>query len=184
MIEKYYEEELRYLYESGSEFAKAHPQLARYLNIDSLGDRDPYVERLFEGFAFIAGRIREKLDESLPKLTEGLINLIWPQFFQEIPSLAIVQFEPRAGFLQESRVLPAGSEITTGQIGPGSDICRFRTIKPIVFNPLSLVTVKKESDNQNNDIFSFVFSLDTSVKWEKFDLKNKYLSFMQNTRLL
>jgi type VI secretion system protein ImpG len=171
VIEKYYEEELRYLYESGSEFAKAHPQLARYLNIDSLGDRDPYVERLFEGFAFIAGRIREKLDESLPKLTEGLINLIWPQFFQEIPSLAIVQFEPRAGFLQESRVLPAGSEITTGQIGPGSDICRFRTIKPIVFNPLSLVTVKKESDNQNNDIFSFVFSLDTSVKWEKFDLK-------------
>lgn len=170
MIEKYYEEELRYLYECGSEFAKAHPQLARYLNIDSLGDRDPYVERLFEGFAFIAGRIREKLDESLPRLTEGLINLIWPQFFQEIPSLAIVQFEPRPGFLQESRTLTAGSEITTGQIG-GSDICRFRTIKPIIFNPLSLIRVKKECDNQNNDIISFVFSLDTSVKWEKYDLK-------------
>jgi len=171
VIEKYYEEELRYLYESGAEFAKAHPQLARYLNIDSLGDRDPYVERLFEGFAFIAGRIREKLDESLPRLTEGLINLIWPQFFQEIPSLAIVQFEPRAGFLQESRILPAGSEITTGQIGPGLDICRFRTVKPIVFNPLLLVAVKKESDNQNNDVFTFEFSLDTSVKWEKYDLK-------------
>ena len=151
MIEKYYEEELRYLYESGSEFAKAHPQLARYLNIDSLGDRDPYVERLFEGFAFIAGRIREKLDESLPKLTEGLINLIWPQFFQEIPSLAIVQFEPRAGFLQESRVLPAGSEITTGQIGPGW-IYAGSGLLAHSFNPLSLVS-KKESDNQNNDIF-------------------------------
>jgi len=25
MVEKYYEEELRYLYESGREFAKAHP---------------------------------------------------------------------------------------------------------------------------------------------------------------
>ncbi len=171
MIKKYYEEELRYLYESGVEFAKAHPQIARYLNIDSLGDRDPYVERLFEGFAFIAGRIREKLDESLPQLTEGLINLIWPQFFQEIPSLAIVQFEPRAGYLQESRILPAGSEITTGQIGPGSDICRFRTTWPIIFNPLSLVTVKRESDYQNNDVFSFVFSLDTSVKWDKFDFK-------------
>jgi len=171
VIEKYYEEELRYLYESGPEFAKAHPQLARYLNIDSLGDRDPYVERLFEGFAFIAGRIREKLDESLPRLTEGLINLLWPQFFQEIPSLAIVQFEPRAGYLQECRTLPAGSEITTGQIGPGSDICRFRTIQPVTFNPLSLVSVKRESDNQNNDVFSFVFNLDTSVKWDKFDFK-------------
>lgn len=177
MIEKYYEEELRYLYESGAEFAKAHPQLARYLNIDSLGDRDPYVERLFEGFAFIAGRIREKLDESLPHLTEGLINLIWPQFFQEIPSLAIVQFEPRAGYLQESRILPAGSEVTTGQIGSGSDICRFRTIQPITFNPISLITVKKECDNQNNDVFSFVFNLDTSVKWDKFDL-NKISIFL------
>lgn len=171
MIKKYYEEELRYLYESGAEFAKAHPQIARYLNIDSLGDRDPYVERLFEGFAFIAGRIREKLDESLPQVTEGLINLIWPQFFQAIPSLAIVQFEPRAGYLQESRTLPAGSEITAGQIGPGSDICRFRTIQPITFNPLSLIKVKRQSDNQNNDVFSFVFSLDTSVKWEKYDFK-------------
>jgi type VI secretion system protein ImpG len=171
VIENYYEEELRYLYESGSEFAKAHPQLARYLNIDSLGDRDPYVERLFEGFAFIAGRIREKLDESLPQLTEGLINLVWPQFFQEIPSLAIVQFEPRPGYLQESKTLPAGSEITTGQIGPGLDICRFRTIQPTIINPLSLIKVKRESDNQNNDVFSFVFSLDTSVKWEKYNLK-------------
>ena len=55
MIENYYEEELRYLYESGSEFAKAHPQLARYLNIDSLGDRDPYVERLLRVLPLLQG---------------------------------------------------------------------------------------------------------------------------------
>ena len=74
MIEKYYEEELRYLYESGTEFAKAHPDRAQFLNIDSVGDRDPYVERLFEGFAFLAARIREKLDDSFPQLTEGIIT--------------------------------------------------------------------------------------------------------------
>jgi type VI secretion system protein ImpG len=33
--------------------------------------RDPYVERLFEGFAFLMGRLREKLDDDLPELTEG-----------------------------------------------------------------------------------------------------------------
>ena len=63
MIEKYYEDELRYLYESGREFAKAHPDRAQFLDIDAVGDRDPYVERLFEGFAFLARRIREKLDD-------------------------------------------------------------------------------------------------------------------------
>ena len=86
MIEKYYEEELRYLYDSGKEFARAHPDRAQFLNIDAVGDRDPYVERLFEGFAFLAGRIREKLDDSFPELTEGLINLLWPHFSHVIPS--------------------------------------------------------------------------------------------------
>lgn len=27
---------------------------------------DPYVERLFEGFAFSMGRLREKIDDDLP----------------------------------------------------------------------------------------------------------------------
>ena len=78
MIEKYYEEELRYLYESGRQFAEAHPDQARFLNIEAVGDRDPYVERLFEGFAFLAARIREKLDDSFPELSEGLVDLLWP----------------------------------------------------------------------------------------------------------
>lgn len=41
------------------------------LNLDKPGARDPYVERLFEGFAFLMGRLREKLDDDLPELTEG-----------------------------------------------------------------------------------------------------------------
>lgn len=159
------------MYECGREFARAHPQRARYLNIDSIGDRDPYIERLFEGFAFIAGRIRQKLDESLPQLTQGLINLIWPQFLQEIPSLTIVQFTPRFGFLQESRILPQGSEVMSSKPGPDSTVCKFRTTQPVIFNPLSLRKVGRGCDHLNNDVFSFVFSLDSSVKWEKFNLK-------------
>ena len=97
MIEKYYEEELRYLYDSGKEFARAHPDRAQFLNIDAVGDRDPYIERLFEGFAFLAGRIREKLDDSFPELTEGLINLLWPHFHHTIPSLTIIELLRKAG---------------------------------------------------------------------------------------
>ena len=37
MIEKLFEEELRYLYESGREFSKAHPDRAPFLNIDAVG---------------------------------------------------------------------------------------------------------------------------------------------------
>lgn len=60
---RYYEAEMRYLREAGKEFSRAHPDRAAMLNLDKTGARDPYVERLFEGFAFLMGRLREKLDE-------------------------------------------------------------------------------------------------------------------------
>ena len=62
---RYYDAEMRYLLEAGEEFARAHPEQAAMLNLDKAGVRDPYVERLFEGFAFLMGHFCEKLDASL-----------------------------------------------------------------------------------------------------------------------
>ncbi|ABG70802.1 hypothetical protein ECP_2818 [Escherichia coli 536] len=74
LTQRYYEAEMRYLREAGKEFAQAYPDRAAMLNLDKPGARDPYVERLFEGFAFLMGRLREKLDDDLPELTEGLVK--------------------------------------------------------------------------------------------------------------
>lgn len=52
LTQRYYEAEMRYLREAGKEFAQAYPDRAAMLNLDKPGARDPYVERLFEGFAF------------------------------------------------------------------------------------------------------------------------------------
>jgi type VI secretion system protein ImpG len=42
------------------------------LDLDKAGTPDPYVERLFEGFAFSMGRLRgRKIDDDLPELTKG-----------------------------------------------------------------------------------------------------------------
>ena len=166
MIEKFYEEELRFLYESGKEFAKAHPERARYLNIDSVGDRDPYVERLFEGFAFLTARIREKLDDMFPQLSEGILQLLWPQFLLEIPSLAIVEFKPRPGLLQGSKLLPRGSEILSNPCGPDATTCRFLTTTDINIHPLVLDKVLKNSDPKNLQTLEFRFSLEQGASWE------------------
>jgi type VI secretion system protein ImpG len=144
MIEKYYEEEIRYLYESGRQFAKAHPDQARFLNIDAVGDRDPHVERLFEGFAFLAARIREKLDDSFPELSGGMIDLLWPHLQQEIPSLAIVDFKPREGYLSETKVLPRGTELLSKPVGADNVICTFSTTQPLTLNPIALTGVEKQ----------------------------------------
>ena len=92
-IEDYYDQELRYLNEAGQEFARAFPQRARFLEITQRDDRDPYVERLFEGFAFLTGRVRQKLDDELPELTQSLLGLLWPHFLRPVPPLSILEFQ-------------------------------------------------------------------------------------------
>ena len=104
-ILRYYEAEMRYLREAGKEFAQAFPDRARMLNIDRIGERDPHVERLFEGFAFLMGRLRHKLDDELPELTEGLVSMLWPHYLRMIPSLSILELIPTAGALQRHDVI-------------------------------------------------------------------------------
>lgn len=82
---RYYDAEMRYLLEAGEEFARAHPEQAAMLNLDKAGARDPFVERLFEGFAFLMGRMREKLDDDLPELTEGVVSLLYHIIYVPFP---------------------------------------------------------------------------------------------------
>lgn len=91
---RYYDAEMRYLREAAKEFAQTHPDRAAMLDLDKAGTPDPYVERLFEGFAFSMGRLREKIDDDLPELTEGLVSMLWPHYLRTIPSLSVVAFTP------------------------------------------------------------------------------------------
>jgi len=65
MKSRYYEAELAYLREQGREFARVFPSTAGLLAERS---DDPDVERLLEGFAFLASRIRERIDDGMPEL--------------------------------------------------------------------------------------------------------------------
>lgn len=140
MIRHYYEDELRYLYRAGKEFARTHPGIARYLQIDSESkeDRDPYVERLFEGFAFLTGRIRERLDDELPELTESLCALLWPHLLKPVPSLSIVEFKPRPGLVQQTTTFPAGTEVQSIPVGDEAAVCRFRTTHDVRLQPMRI----------------------------------------------
>lgn len=57
----YYEDELAYLRDLGEAFGRANPAIAGLL---SRQETDPDVERLLEGFAFLTGRLRERLDHN------------------------------------------------------------------------------------------------------------------------
>ncbi|MFC4521898.1 type VI secretion system baseplate subunit TssF [Cupriavidus pinatubonensis] len=144
-ILRYYEAEMRYLREAGKEFAQAFPDRARMLNIDRIGERDPHVERLFEGFAFLMGRLRHKLDDELPELTEGLVSMLWPHYLRMIPSLSILELIPSPGVLQGHETLAAGLEAVSDPVSLGSQQgigdsveCIYRTTQPVDLYPLSV----------------------------------------------
>jgi type VI secretion system protein ImpG len=117
----YYQSELTALRQLGRQFAERSPALAPFLG---QAGRDPDVERLLEGFAFLTGRLRQKLDDELPELTHSLMQLLWPNYMRPLPAFSILQFDPStlAGpALKVHRDTPVDSVAIDGVP------CRFRT---------------------------------------------------------
>ncbi|MDR6421415.1 type VI secretion system protein ImpG [Paraburkholderia phenoliruptrix] len=180
-ILRYYEMEMRYLRESGKEFAKAHPDRARMLNLDRVGDRDPYVERLYEGFAFLTARLQQKLDDELPELTEGLVSLLWPHYLRMIPSLSVVELIPLAEKLQRTDVVPAGVPVRSAPIAvplvPGSEgttpktvQCLYRTTQPVTLQPVAITHAGPTVRHDGRSVVRLGFALDASARRQETDL--------------
>ncbi len=139
MFNKYYQDELTYLRQLGQEFAAAHPQVAHML---AETGTDPDVERLLEGFAFLTGRIRQRLDSELPELTHSLVGLMWPHYLRPIPSLSILEFKPRAS-LQDVQVIRAGAAVESAPIEDTR--CRFRTTAEVRLHPIQIEAIALET---------------------------------------
>ncbi|NDJ57093.1 type VI secretion system baseplate subunit TssF [Enterobacteriaceae bacterium 4M9] len=169
---RYYDAELRYLREAAKEFAQAHPDRAALLDLDKAGTPDPYVERLFEGFAFSMGRLRQKIDDDLPELTEGLVSMLWPHYLRTIPSLSVVAFKPDLQAMKMAEILPAGLEVFSRPVGPKNTICRYRTTRDIPLNPLDVshLTIATEPDGRS--LLCIRFACSSQADWAQSDLKS------------
>ncbi|WNF46707.1 type VI secretion system baseplate subunit TssF [Pseudomonas sp. SG20056] len=128
----YYQSELTALRQLGKRFAERSPALAPFLG---QAGRDPDVERLLEGFAFLTGRLRQKLDDELPELTHSLMHLLWPNYMRPLPAFSMLQFDPLkrpGGALLVPRHTPVESKPIQGVT------CRFRTAFATEVLPLAL----------------------------------------------
>jgi len=164
---RYYEAEMRYLREAGKEFARAHPDRAAMLNLDKNGARDPYVERLFEGFAFLMGSLREKLDDDLPELTEGLVSLLWPHYMRTIPSLSVVAFMPDWRQLRKMEVLENGFSVLSRPVGPDNTVCQYRTTREVPLQPLHLAEARLQTEPDGRAAIRLRFECPDKVDWSK-----------------
>ena len=136
----YYNQELQFVRESGAEFAAEYPKIASRLGIDVFECADPYVERLFEGFALLAARIQLKLDAEFPKLTQNLLQMVCPHYLAPQPSMAVVEFSPdlTEGALAEGFTLPRKT-LLQSLLGKGEQTrCTFATADEVTLWPIKL----------------------------------------------
>lgn len=133
MFSKYYLSELSYLREMGRAFGLANPSVAGLLVERGA---DPDVERLLEGFAFLAARIRERVDDDVPELVHGLTELLLPHYLRPLPASTIVEFTPHLRALRGRSRLAAGAEVASQPIDGTS--CVFRTTTDVDLLPVQL----------------------------------------------
>lgn len=170
LTQRYYEAEMRYLREAGKEFAQAYPDRAAMLNLDKPGARDPYVERLFEGFAFLMGRLREKLDDDLPELTEGLVSLLWPHYLRTIPSLSVVELSTDHRQMKQSETL-SDFQVLSRPVGERRTRCFYSATRDITLHPLALPDVSLQYEPDGRSVIRLRFECGPLVgDWSQIDL--------------
>jgi type VI secretion system protein ImpG len=166
----YYQSELTALRQLGRRFAERNPALAPFLG---QAGQDPDVERLLEGFAFLTGRLRQKLDDELPELSHSLMQLLWPNYMRPLPAFSILQFNPlkHAGpALKVERDTPVES-------APVDNVrCRFRTCFPTDVQALAL-TALRYSGKGDHSVLSLRFDMNADGHLGELALKHIRLHF-------
>lgn len=144
LLLEYYNRELAYIHEMGGEFAREHPKIAGRLGLDAFECADPYVERLLEGFAFLAARVQLKVDAEFPRFTQHLMEMVYPHYLSPLPSMVVVQMQPDRNdpSLQNGSVIARGTCLRS-QIGKGEQTaCEYSTAHDVTLWPLELVQAR------------------------------------------
>lgn len=169
-LDKYFRQELDYLRELGKEIANEKPYLANFLSEKSA---DPDVERLLEGFAFLSGSLRAKIEDQFPEFTHSLINMLWPNYLRPTPSMTIIEFLPNPKVTKTSDKVEKGTDLLSLPIkSDHSDKtlkCQFKTCRDVWLNPFSLSDASVLNSNERA-IISLVFSSETQLQLNELDL--------------
>ncbi len=132
-----YNDELAAIRRRAARFADAFPKIAGRLRVTGEVADDPHVERLIQSFAYSAARVRQKLDDEFPELTDGLLETLYPHYLAPLPSMSIVRFVP-SSTLASVQTVPRHTEIFAEPIGGES--CRFRTTQETEVAPVEIVS--------------------------------------------
>ena len=123
----YYERELTFLRRMGAEFGEKYPKIASRLLLEPSKCDDPHVERILEGFAFLAARVHLKSDDDFSEISEALLHILYPHYIRPLPSMAMVEFvlDPEQGKLTSGLTIPKDAVLYSRAVAGVP--CKFRT---------------------------------------------------------
>lgn len=144
----YYEQELSFIRQMAAEFREKYPAVASRLLLQPNTCEDPHVERLIEAFALLTARVRRKLDDEFPEITEALLEVLYPHYLKPVPSQAIVQFslDPVLNSVNAPVKIPAGTALHSKP--EDGNICSFQTCYPVKPWPLRVVSASISTTNR------------------------------------
>jgi type VI secretion system protein ImpG len=144
----YYERELTFLRRMGADFAQRYPKVASRLQLEPDKCEDPHVERLLEGFAFLAARVHLKIDDDFPEITESLLNIVYPHYVRPLPAMSLVEFQldPEQGKLTTGYKIPRDTLLYSRPVGGVP--CKFRSCYDTTLWPVTVAAAQWTSPDR------------------------------------
>lgn len=135
----WFDTELNALRKRAGAFAQKHPKIAGRLRMNAEAVDDPHTERIVQSFAYTAARIRQKLDDDFPELTDTLIEALYPQYLAQIPSMSILKATPTPA-VEGIATVERGFMVDTEPLR--GDRCRYQTTQALSLAPLEVTDAK------------------------------------------
>ncbi len=138
----HYERELSFLATHAQEFAERYPRIAGRLSTSGNLLEDPHVERLVQSFALLSSRVHKRVDDDLPRVTEALLEVLYPHYLRPFPACSIAAFElgGAAAQLVAATEVPRDTLLQTRAVRGVP--CKFRTAFPVTLVPVRLKNVR------------------------------------------
>ena len=184
-LEKYFRDELDYLRELGKQISIEKPHISNFLSEKS---SDPDVERLLEGFAFLTGTLKAKIEDEFPEFTHSMIDMLWPDYLRPTPSMTIVEFNPNEDVAKSQELISKGMYLFSkpietsyvdeysNVINEGSLQCTFQTCRDLWLNPFSISDIEL-FNTDNKSVICIDFKSDNELSVSELDL-NKLQFFL------
>jgi type VI secretion system protein ImpG len=133
----HFNEEMDWFEEEIKGFVSAYPDKSHLLEAIKEKNKDPHIERLFSGVAFLVAKLRQSLETNIESISDAVLEQHWPFIFQKYPAMMMVSADFFSDF--KNITLEKGMPILkTAPLGDEKAICVFSTIAEEKVLPITL----------------------------------------------